>query len=78
MNCTPWIDKKSQFDFYRFGVRKKKRYSPWLRKEEDNNIAVIKEVFGYSETKAREVLNIISPQDMDKLKKSLEKGGQKT
>lgn len=78
MNCTPWIDKKSQFDFYRFGIRKKKRYSPWLRKEEDNNIAVIKEVFGYSETKAREVLNIISPQDMDKLKKSLEKGGQKT
>jgi hypothetical protein len=49
-----------------------------LRKEEDNNIAVIKEVFGYNETKAREVLNIISPQDMDKLKKSLEKGGQKT
>jgi len=78
MNCNPWIYKKCQFDFYRFGVRKKKRYSPWLRKEEDNNIAVIKEVFGYSETKAREVLNIISPQDMDKLKKSLEKGGQKT
>jgi hypothetical protein len=78
MNCKPWVDKKSQFDFYRFGIRKKKRYSPWLRKEEDNNIAVIKEVFGYSETKAREVLNIISPQDMDKLKKSLEKGGQKT
>jgi hypothetical protein len=74
MNCNPWIDAKAQFDFYRLGVRKKKRYSPWLEKEEDNDIAVIKEVFGYSEPKAREVLNIISPQDIEKLKKSLEKG----
>ena len=33
MNCTPWLDNKSQFDFYRLGIRKKKRFSPWLKKE---------------------------------------------
>ena len=75
MNCAPWLDNKTQFDFYRIGVRKKKRFSPWLKKETEDNIKVIQEVYGYSEQKAREVLNILRPEDLDVLKKSLEKGG---
>jgi hypothetical protein len=75
MNCHPWLDGKSQFDFYRFSVRKKKRFSPWLKKESEENISVIKEVFGYSDMKAREVLNILSTEDIDNLKAYLNKGG---
>jgi hypothetical protein len=78
INCKPGLDIKAQFDFYRLGVRKMKRYSPWLKKEEDDRIALIKEVFGYNESKAREVLNILGPEDFEKLKKSLDKGGLKT
>jgi len=78
INCKPGLDIKAQFDFYRLGVRKMKRYSPWLKKEEDDRIALIKEAFGYNEAKAREVLNIIRPKDLDNIKKSLEKGGPKT
>jgi hypothetical protein len=77
MNCNPWLDKKSQFDFYRMGVRKKKRFSPWLRKETEENITLIQTAYGYSEQKAREVLNILSPQDLDYIRKSLETGGLK-
>jgi hypothetical protein len=77
MNCVPWLDNKSQFDFYRFGIRKKKRFSPWLKKEIENNISLIQTVYGYTESKAREVLNILGPEDLDKLKKSLDTGGQK-
>ena len=77
MNCVPWLDNKSQFDFYRFGIRKKKRFSPWLKKEIQNNISLIQAVYGYTEYKAREVLNILGPEDLDKLKKSLDTGGQK-
>jgi hypothetical protein len=75
MNCKPILDSKAQFDFYRLGVRKKKRYSYWLRKEKDDKINLIKQAFSYSESKAREVLNIIGPKDLDNLKKSLDKGG---
>jgi len=77
MNCAPWLDNKTQFDFYRIGVRKKKRFSPWLKKETEDNIKVIQEVYGYSEQKAREVLNILRPEDLEILKKSLETGGIK-
>lgn len=75
MNCHPWLDKKTQFDFYRISIRKKKRYSPWLKKETEDSIEIIKQVYGYSEQKAREVLNILRPEDLESLRKSLYKGG---
>jgi hypothetical protein len=77
MNCVPWLDNKSQFDFYRLGVRKKKRFSPWLKKETEDNVELIKTVYGYTEQKAREVLNILRPEDLVKLQKSLDTGGTK-
>lgn len=75
MNCASWLDSKSQFDFYRLGIRKKKRFSPWIRKEADDNVNVIKQAFGYSDQKAREVLNILGSEDLQKIKKSLDTGG---
>ena len=33
MNLNPSIDKKLQYDFLLNSVRKRKRFSPWLRKE---------------------------------------------
>lgn len=75
MNCASWLDSKSQFDFYRVGIRKKKRFSPWIRKETDKNIDLIKLAFGYTDQKAREVLNILGSEDIEKIKKSLDKGG---
>jgi hypothetical protein len=78
MNCCPWLDSKSQFDFYRIAVRKKKRYSPWMKKVVDKDLTAIKEAFNYSETKAREVLNIIGPEELAKIEASLYKGGPKS
>lgn len=75
MNCCPWLDNKAQFDFYRFGVRKKKRYSEWVKKEEENDVDIVRLAYGYSEQKAREVLNILRPEDLAKIKDYLYKGG---
>jgi hypothetical protein len=75
MNCVPWLDNKSQFDFHRLSIRKKRRFSNWVKKETENDIELIKQAYGYSERKAIEVLNIIGPQQMDQIRKSLYKGG---
>lgn len=77
MNCAPWLDNKTQFDFYRTSVRKKKRFSPWLKKETEENIELVKAAYGYSDKKARDVLNILSTEDLEKLRKSLDIGGIK-
>jgi hypothetical protein len=75
MNCVPWLDKKSQFDFHRLAIRKKKRFSPWLKKETEDDISLVIAAYGYTESKAREVLNILSEKDLEQIKKSLDIGG---
>jgi len=75
MNCSPWLDNKSQFDFYRLAVRKKKRFSPWLRKDTEENVTLIKQAYGYTESKAREVLNILSTEDLQEIRKAIDTGG---
>lgn len=75
MNCHPWLDNKSQFDFHRLAIRKKKRFSNWVKKETEDTVDVIKLAYGYSEAKAREVLNILGPQELDQIRRSLYKGG---
>ena len=75
MNCSPWLDNKSQFDFYRLAVRKKKRFSPWLRKDTEENVTLIKQAYGYTESKAREVLKILSTEDLQAIRKALDTGG---
>lgn len=75
MNCVPWLDNKSQFDFHRLSIRKKRRFSNWVKKEVEEDIDLIKQAYGYSDRKAREVLNILGPQELDQIRRSLYKGG---
>jgi hypothetical protein len=75
MNCNPWLDPKAQFDFHRLGIRKKKRFSSWIKKEDEANLSLVKQAYGYTDAKAREVLNILQPQDLEKLKVVLNTGG---
>jgi hypothetical protein len=64
-----------QFDFYRLSIRKNKRFSPWVKKEADSNVDLIKQAYGYTEQKAREVLNILRPEDLQQIRKFLDTGG---
>jgi hypothetical protein len=74
MNMHSFLDKKMQYDYYMYSVSKKKRFSKWIKPEEDEKLELIKEVFGYSDKKAREVLDLF---DLKTLKELVQKGGQK-
>lgn len=77
MNRYHMIDNKLQFDFLRHALRPRKRFSKWNKVEENEAIDMIKERYNYSEQKARQVLDLFSPEDLILLKKSLFKGGKK-
>jgi len=77
MNRYHMIDNKLQFDFLRLALRPRKRFSKWNKVEENEAIDMIKERYNYSEQKARQVLDLFSPEDLILLKKSLFKGGKK-
>ena len=77
LNKYPNLDKKLQYDFFLNSLRKKKRFSPWLRKDQIKNLDLIKQYYGYSNEKAKQVLNILTKEQLSFIRDRLETGGKK-
>ena len=77
MNINHHLDKDLQYSFYLNTLRKKKRFSPWLRKEKVTDLRSVKQYYGYSNEKASQALKILSKQQLDYIKQRLETGGSK-
>ena len=39
------LDNKIQYEFYLYSIRKRKRFSPWIKKENDENLEAVKEYY---------------------------------
>ena len=46
MNKYSFLDKDMQYSFYLNTLRKKKRFSPWLRKDKVTDLEIIKQYYG--------------------------------
>jgi len=77
MNKYSFLDKDMQYSFYLNTLRKKKRFSPWLRKDKVTDLQCVKQYYGYSNEKASQALKILSPQQLDYIKQRLDTGGMK-
>ena len=77
MNKYSFLDKDMQYTFYLNTLRKKKRFSPWLRKGKVTDLQCVKQYYGYSNEKASQALKILSQQQLDYIKQRLETGGSK-
>jgi hypothetical protein len=75
MNRAYHLDSKLQFHFYINTLRKRKRFSKWFKAEESADIDVIKTYYGYSNEKARQVLKILSNEQVNELSKRVCQGG---
>ena len=73
VNCN--LDSKMQYDFLRSTVKKRKRFSKWLKAHDDEKIDIICEYFGYSRSVAKHVSDLFDKQTINDLKKRLNKGG---
>lgn len=77
MNRYHHLDEKLQYHFLLNIVRKRKRFSKWVKPEVENDIEVVKEYYGYSNDKARQVLSLLSPEQITTIKNKVNKGGRK-
>jgi len=75
MNKNHHLDKDMQYSFLLNSLRKKKRFSPWIRKEKIDDLDAIKQYYGYSEEKSKEALRILSKEQITFIKSKIEKGG---
>jgi hypothetical protein len=77
LNQYPYISKDMQYAFYLHSLRKKKRYTPWVKKEDAENLAAIKEYYGYNDKRALEALRLLNREEINFIKQRLNKGGMR-
>jgi len=77
MNFRCHTDKKMQFDFLKGCIRKGNRYSPWIKETLPGDIDIIKEYFNYDNRKAKEALEILTSEQVEKIRDKLSKGGKR-
>ena len=75
MNRYPNLPSKLQYDFFLNSLRKKKRFSPWLRKDKIKDLDLVKQYYGYSNEKAMQALNILNKSQLDYIREKLDIGG---
>jgi|TARA_R110002096_G_scaffold176884_3_gene353319 hypothetical protein len=75
MNRNHHLDSRLQFDYFLNTIRKKKRYSKWLKPETLQDLEVIKEYYGFSNEKAKNTLKILSSDQLSYIKDKLKQGG---
>ena len=54
MNKYHHLDSRLQFSFLINIIRKRKRFSKWIKPEIENDVEVVKRYYGYSNEKARQ------------------------
>ena len=77
MNRYHHLDNRVQFDFFINIIRKKKRWSKWIKSSDIDNLELIKEYYGYSNEKAKSALSLMSNEQIEQLKQRIYKGGKR-
>lgn len=77
MNSRPHLPKRMQFDFLRYSILKKKRYSKWNKKKDiSEDMAAICSYYKYSKARAFEVMSILTSDQIEQIKQEMNKGGR--
>jgi hypothetical protein len=66
-----------QYLYYLHSIRPRKRYSPWIKKVNIENLEAIKEYYGYNDKRALEALKLLNREELNFIKQRLNKGGFK-
>jgi len=77
MNKYHFLDKDMQYTFYLNTIRKKKRFSPWIRKDKVTDLEYVKRYYGYNNENAAQAMKILSNEQIEFIKQKLDIGGKK-
>ena len=76
MNRLCHLDKRLQFQFFLNSIRPKKRFSKWIRSAKIKNLEYVKEYYGYNNEKARQALDILDDEQIEHIKRIINRGGK--
>ena len=69
------LDKKMQFDYLRLSLRPRKRFSKWIKSQEEDDLQLIKDHYNYSNERATEVLRVLTPNQIEDIRSLYIYGG---
>ena len=75
MNKFHHLDSRLQYHFLINTIRKRNRFSKWNKSIESDNISAIKQYYGYSNEKARDVLPLLSNENLKYIRGRIQHGG---
>jgi hypothetical protein len=77
MNQRHQVSNKWQFQFLLNSIPKKKRFSKWFKREEEKNLKLVMDCYGYSSEKAKQVLTILTSEQLKTIEEKHYIGGRK-
>jgi len=77
MNQRHYASVKWQFNFLLNSIPRKKRFSKWFKREEEKNLRLVMDCYGYSSEKAKQVLGILTPEQLKTIEEKQYTGGRK-
>ena len=75
MNKFHHLDNRLQYQFLINTIRKRNRFSKWNKSIESKNINAIKKYYNYSNEKARDVLPLLSNENLNTIRGRINYGG---
>lgn len=71
MNISAVVDKRLQYDYLFNSIRRGKRFSRWAKAENNEDLNIIKEYYGFSDSKAIEAKALLSKENIRLIKDEL-------
>ena len=77
MNKYSNLDKDMQYSFFLYTLRKRKRFSPWLKKEQVEDLDLVKKHYGYSNEKAKVAVSLLTKTQLEYIRNKHDMGGKR-
>ena len=77
MNLYNSLDKDMQYSFFLYTLRKRKRFSPWLKKEQVDDLDLVKKHYGYSNEKAKVAVSLLTKTQIENIRDKHDMGGKR-
>ena len=75
VNLRGHLDNRLQNDYLLNSVRRKKRFSRWLKPEKNEDIDAIREYYSCNYRKAHEIAKVLTGEQLSLIHKRLKRGG---
>jgi len=72
MNKHPFLDKRMQYDYLKWSIRKRKRFSGWVKKDKSDVIDAIIKYYDVSYRKATEYERLLTEDQKQEILKHIE------